>query len=123
MKTFAATFAAFALATAALATIPPIPRPAKELTIDLGGGQQKLLSQYRGKVVVLQFLFTTCPHCQAMSKILTQMQKDFGPKVQMLGLAFDDDANYGSVANYMRQFAGFPVAVAKRDTVLNYLGV
>ena len=50
----------------------PVPRPAKEFTVATPQGQQILLSSLKGKVVVVQFLFTWCPHCQAFSKVLTQ---------------------------------------------------
>src|SRR5712671_6859738 len=97
--------AAFLLIQAAPASTPPVPRPAKELTIDQGGGRTSLLSQYRGKVCVIQFLFTTCPHCQALSKVLTRLQGELGPKgVQMLGVAFDDGATATTANNYVRQY-------------------
>lgn len=49
----------------ALQAAGPVPRPTKEFTIILPSGQQKLLSSYRtGKVVMIAFMFTTCPHCQ-----------------------------------------------------------
>ena len=66
--------------TLAVQAAAPVPRPTKEFTIVLPSGQQKLLSSYRGKVVMLACMFTTCPHCQALSKIITKLQKDLGPK-------------------------------------------
>ena len=47
-------FALFAIAVQAA----PIPRPAPEFVIRRPGGDL-LLSQFRGKVIVLAFLFTT----------------------------------------------------------------
>src|SRR5512140_2716143 len=51
----------------------PVPRPAKEFTIAPPQGPQILISSLKGKVAVVQFLFTWCPHCQAFSKVLTQL--------------------------------------------------
>src|SRR6185503_7578268 len=81
--------------------------------------------QYLGKVCVIQFLFTTCPHCQALSRVLTRLQTELGPKgVQMLGVAFDDGATATTANNYVRQFnIGFPVGFAARDTATGYLGI
>ena len=45
-------------------------RKAPELAFNIPGQGPKLLSQYRGKVVALEFIFTTCPHCQAASKVM-----------------------------------------------------
>ena len=41
-----------------------VPRQSPEYALTLPGGQQELLSKYKGKVVAMEFLFTTCPHCQ-----------------------------------------------------------
>src|ERR1041385_6490304 len=92
----------------------PVPRPSKEFTISTPQGQQILLSSLKGKVCVVQFLFTWCPHCQAFSKILTQFNAEYGPRgFQALGVAFDDDDGKGplkdKVAGYTLQYAGFPL--------------
>ena len=42
----------------------PVPGPAKEFTVATPQGQQILISSLKGKVVVIQFLFTWCPHCR-----------------------------------------------------------
>src|SRR6476661_9027091 len=69
----------------------PVPRPSKEFTVAVPGGKQILLSSLKGKVAVIQFLFTWCPHCQAFSKILTQLNTEYGPRgFQALGVAFND---------------------------------
>jgi thiol-disulfide isomerase/thioredoxin len=118
------TFAAFiALGVSALAA-PPVPRPAKELDVAEPNGTHHLLSSYKGKVVVIQCLFTTCPHCQAFSRdVLTKLQTDYGPRgFQALGVAFDE-ADNTKVSNYMKTYkVGFPVGPASRDTVLSFLG-
>jgi cytochrome oxidase Cu insertion factor (SCO1/SenC/PrrC family) len=63
----------------ALPGLPPV-RKAPELSFKLPGGEKKQLSQYRGKVVALEFIQTTCPHCQAASKVLTTLQGELGSK-------------------------------------------
>lgn len=47
------------LLAAASAFPAQAPRPAPEFAIQMPGGGQTLLSGYRGKVVLLAFLFTT----------------------------------------------------------------
>jgi len=44
-------------------------------------GKQQLLSSYRGKVVMMAFMFTTCPHCQALSKVITSCRANWGRAV------------------------------------------
>jgi len=110
----------------------PVPRPTKEFTIMLPSGKQTLLSSYRGKVVMLACMFTTCPHCQALSKIMTKLQGELGPRgFQALGAAFNDEvntpnaaANAQVTAAFTSQFqVGFPVGYVPRNSVLSYLGV
>jgi thiol-disulfide isomerase/thioredoxin len=57
---------------------------------DLDGNAHKL-SDYRGKVVVLNFWATWCPPCRAEIPTFIQEQKELGPNVQFLGIALDDD--------------------------------
>src|ERR1700688_2163685 len=81
-----------ALAVSALA-MPPVPRKAPELTIVEPSGKQTLLSSFKGKVVVIEFLYTTCPHCQAASQVFTKLQRELGPRgFQAVGVAFNDNA-------------------------------
>jgi len=58
----------------------PVIRQAPEVTFRLPGGHEKKLSDYRGKVVALEFILTTCSHCQAASHVLSKLQEDFGAK-------------------------------------------
>ena len=106
-----------------MAAPPPVPRPARELEVDQPNGKHLLLSSYKGKVVVIQFLSTTCPHCQAFSQVLTKLQNEYGPKgFQALGGAFNE-ATDAMVTNYVNQYhVGFPVGVMLRDTVMNFMG-
>ena len=116
----------------ALQAAAPVPRPTKEFTITLPSGKQSLLSSYRGKVVMLACMFTTCPHCQALSKVMTKLQGELGPRgFQGLGVAFNDEVNTPNsasnsqvTASFISQFqVGFPMGFAPRDSVLSYLGV
>jgi len=75
-----------------------------------------------GKVVVLEFLFTTCPHCQHASQLMTQLQKEYGPKgFQPIGVAFNDMSKM-LVPDFVRDFkVGFPVGYAQREAVNLFL--
>ena len=100
-----------------------MPRKAPELTIAEPSGHSTLLSSYKGKVVVIAFVSTTCPHCQHECQMLTQLYKETKSSgVQMLAVAFNENAS-ALVANFVREFGvGFPVGSAMNDTVINFLG-
>jgi thiol-disulfide isomerase/thioredoxin len=124
-----AMLALFIMLGLSLQAAAPVPRPSKEFTVAVPGGKQILLSSLKGKVAVIQFLFTWCPHCQAFSKILTQLNTEYAPRgFQALGVAFDDDDPKtpplkDKAVSYAQQYAGFPVGIANRSTVFGYLGL
>src|SRR5579863_5231946 len=124
MRILASATAFLALTVAALA-IPPVPRKSPELTITDPSGKQILLSSFKGKVVVVPLMFTTCPHCQREAQMLTKLQKEFaGRGLQVVGTAFNEEANGPVVAQFIKEFnIGFPVGYTKRDSVISYLGL
>lgn len=123
MRIFASTAALFALTFSALA-MPPVPRKSPEFAVTDAAGKQILLSSLKGKVVVIPFMFTTCPHCQSEAKMLTKLQSEVGPGVAILGVAFNDGVNAATVNQFVREFGvGFPVGFATRDAVISYLGL
>jgi peroxiredoxin len=122
MRVLAAT--AFVALTVSAFAIPPVPRKSPEFTITQPAGGQILLSSLKGKVVVMPFMFTTCPHCQREAQMLTKLQKEFAPRgVVMLGTVFND-ANAALASQFVREFnIGFPVGFASKDSVTSYLGL
>jgi hypothetical protein len=119
--------AAAALPGADVATL----RKAPELAFTIPGQGQKLLSQYRGKVVALEFIMTTCPHCQAASKIMTKYQQEFSSRgFQALDLAInalDNGSNENNANALVSAFAanfqvGFPVGWLPREQVISFMG-
>jgi len=109
------------LLTGLAAYAQQVPRPAGEFAIRMPNGQVTLLSQYAGKVVVLAFISTTCPHCQHTTQVLSGLQNEYGPRgVQFLAAAFNPDAAQ-LVPGFIAQFRPtFPVGSADRDSVLEY---
>jgi hypothetical protein len=104
--------------------LAPAIRKAPEVAFTVPGEGQKLLSQYRGKVIALEFIFTTCPHCQAASRVMSRMQNEFGPRgFQALDIAFNDNADL-LVGNFAKEFqTTFPVGWTTRDQVLSFMGI
>ena len=122
MRVLAAT--AFVALTVSAFAMPPVPRKSPEFTITDPSGKQILLSSFKGKIVVMPFMFTTCPHCQREAQMLTKLQKEFAPRgVVMLGTVFND-ANAAMASQFVKEFnMGFPVGYASRDSVTSYLGL
>jgi thiol-disulfide isomerase/thioredoxin len=98
-----------------------VPRPAGEFAITMPNNQVNLLSHYAGKVVVLAFISTTCPHCQHTTGVLSAIQNEYASRgVQILAAAFNPDAAQ-LVPGFISQFKPtFPVGSTDRDSVLEY---
>ncbi len=113
---------AFALLlTGLVAYAQQVPRPAGEFAIKMPNGQTTLLSQYAGKVVLLAFISTTCPHCQHTTQVLSAIQNEYASRgVQILAAAFNPEAAQ-LVPGFIAQFRPtFPVGSSDRDPVLEY---
>ena len=108
---------------AGLASTAATPPASPPFTIHRVGGADFKLSDYRGKVVVLALIMTTCSHCQDLTKELIPIAKEYGPRgVQIIECAFNPEAQ-GDVAGFIAQFQPtFPVGFNGRDEVYSYLG-
>lgn len=120
---FAAALTLFSTGVAAVAAMPPLPRKAPEFTITDPSGKESLLSSYRGKVVVLAFVHTTCPHCQAFSMVLEKLQKELGPKgFQAIDVAWNPNAKE-LVPMFVKGLnLTFPVGYSDWDPIMDFMG-
>lgn len=99
------------------------PRKAPELAFTVPGEGTKLLSQYRGKVVALEFIWTTCTHCQAATKLMEKFQSEFGARgFQAIDVAVNDNADL-LVENFTKDFGvNFPVGWVLKDQMIAFMG-
>jgi peroxiredoxin len=49
------------------------------------------LADYRGKVVILEFMQTTCPHCAAFAEVLEGVQQKYGDRVAIISVVNPPD--------------------------------
>ena len=101
----------------------PSVRKAPELTFSVPSQGQKQLSDYRGKVVALEFIFTTCPHCQAASKLMTKLQQEYGARgLQVIDVAINPNADL-LVENFAKDFqVNFPVGWTTAQQMQAFMG-
>ncbi len=112
------------LTSAAFAGDFKVPRPAPEFVINLPGGKQDLLSRYKGKVVALSFIFTTCPHCQKECQMLSKLQKELGAQgFQPIAVAVNPMAIM-LVPDFVREFGvTFPVGASEKNPALDFMHI
>jgi peroxiredoxin len=117
-------FLALAGASPLMAQLKP-PKAAPELTIILNSGEHLLLSRFRGKVVVLEFLLTTCPHCATCSSIMQKLYGELGDKFQPLGAAINPNTLTEArmlVPAYVSNLGlKFPVGYTPREQAYTWL--
>ncbi len=113
---------AFALLFSAALHAADLPRQAPELTVNLLGGKKAELSAYRGKVVCLAFILTTCPHCQNTTRILTRAQKDFGPRGLQVLESTVEVGGEGMLPRFLDQFSPpFPVGFVQFEAAQAFM--
>jgi peroxiredoxin len=97
-----------------------IPRPAPEFSISAPGGKTIKLSDYKGKVVVLEILSTTCPSCQKSAGMLAKLNRELGSKgFQPLGAAMNEGAD---VAGFVKTYGvNFPLGTTRPDAAYAFL--
>jgi peroxiredoxin len=118
----------FVLGSAFAMSSPTLPRRSPELAIDEPSGKTTLLSSFKGKVVVLEFLFVRSQHCARVAQVLNQLQQEFGPRgLQSIGIAFDAPNAAVTGGEYLTAMVEslrltYPVGYAQRAAVDTYLG-
>jgi thiol-disulfide isomerase/thioredoxin len=111
------------LAGSAFAADAPGVRKAPELAFSIPGQGDKHLSDYAGKVVALEFIYTTCPHCQAASRLMTKLQQEYGSRgLQVIDVAINPNADL-LVENFAKDFqVGFPVGWTTPQQMQSFMG-
>lgn len=64
--------------------------------------RQHDLYDFRGKIVVLDFMMTNCPHCVTFSKTLERAKAKYGDKVVILSIVNYTSDNASTVNNYIQ---------------------
>ena len=94
------------------------PRPLADVAVPISTGKKIRLNQYRGKVMVIALISTTCTHCATSLLVLSKLQKEYGPRgFQAFAIAANDDAAK-SLGNVEGLQLGFPVGYLDQNTTM-----
>jgi len=96
---------------------------APELTLTDLGGQKLSLSDYRGKVVLLDFWATWCGPCRIEIPGLVELQRRYRDQgLQILGIAMDEDPH--AVRQFYRDYKmNYPVAIGDESVAELFGGI
>lgn len=79
------------------------------------------LQDYRGKVLVIDIMSTTCPHCQLLSTTLEKVAQKYGDKVAVLSVVLPPD-NQSTVDRYKAvNHITVPIACDMGQMTISYL--
>lgn len=97
--------------------------PAPDFTLADVSGKKLSLSEYRGKVVLLDFWATWCTPCKEEVPHFVDMQNRYGGRgLQIVGISMDDDEK--PVRAFQQEFRmNYPVAVGTTQLAEQYGGV
>jgi peroxiredoxin len=96
---------------------------APDFTLTDIDGKKLALSDYRGKVVLLDFWATWCTPCRAEIPHFVEMQQKYGPQgFQIIGISMDDDAK--PVREFAKEYKmNYPIAVGDDKLAESFGGV
>ena len=104
-------------------TAAPVLREAPALTVTDVMGQQQDLSQFKGDVVLIEFLLIRCNGCLRVAQMINKLHAEMAPRGFLaIGVAFDDDVSTPVVrdlANLLK--LNYPIGSATSDQVDRYL--
>jgi peroxiredoxin len=118
------------LIAAAFAAPPTTPalRKSPDFAINDTHGKTTMLSNFRGKVVVVEFLFVRSEHCLRVAQTLNRLQAQLGARgFQPVGIAFDAPNAAMTGGQYLDSMVEmlkltYPVGHADKEEVDTYLG-
>jgi len=112
-------FVLLPVASVAQATKPPAKLP--QLNLKDINGRQIRLSQYRGKVVLINFWATWCPPCRAEIPDLVRLQRDYrGQGLRVIGVTYPPQ-KLSEVRQFVREAKmNYPVALGTKETKLRF---
>jgi thiol-disulfide isomerase/thioredoxin len=97
---------------------------APEFTLKSVDGKTVKLSDYKGKVVIIDFWATWCPPCRRGIPDLVSIQKEFKDKVVIIGISLDREKTIKDVPGFVKNNEiNYPVVYGDDKVVIDYGGI
>lgn len=114
---------AILLLAAALAAQAQFARRAPGFSLPDVQQKQHDLADYRGKVVLLDIIQTSCPKCQELGKTLDAMRGKYNDRIQVLSIVTMPD-NVSTVSKYIAaNNIAYPVLFDCGQAIASYLNI
>ena len=111
------------LCAAAIINAQQAPKRAPGFCLIDTAGQWRDLYDYRGKVVVLEFMQTTCSHCAAFAPTLAAINQKYAGRVQVLSVALPPDTPATMMEYVKGHQLTYPVLMDMGQAAASYVRV
>lgn len=104
------------------ALLAQAPRRAPSFCLPDMALQFRDLLDYRGKIVVLEFMKTSCPHCAPFGDVLRDVQNKYNGRLQVLAVANTQTDTPKTAAAYMQEHKiNYPVLLDMGQVAFSYI--
>ena len=87
-------------------------------------GKTIKLSDYKGKVVIIDFWATWCPPCRRGIPDLVSIQNEYKNKVVVIGISLDREKTIKDVPGFIKDYQiNYPVVYGDDNVVIAYGGI
>ena len=94
---------------------------APDFTLTSTDEKQIKLSDYKGKIVILDFWATWCAPCRKGIPDLVEIQKEYKDNVVIVGISLDKQSTKNFVIPFMKEFGiNYPVVYGNGKVVADY---
>jgi peroxiredoxin len=84
-------------------------------------GQWRDLADYRGKLVILEFMQTTCPHCAVFANILKEAQQKYGERIAVIAMATAPDTPASMMRYVSDHRVTYPLLLDQGQAMASYV--
>lgn len=110
--------------SAAIAAAALLPRPAPDQLIPAISGPKINLHMYKGKVIALAIVSTSCAECLETAQLLERLQTEMGPRgLQSVVLVGDDNAKFVATPFMQRYHLTMPVGYVTKDEIIKIANI
>lgn len=94
---------------------------APDFTLVSTDGKKINLSDYKGKIIILDFWATWCGPCRKGIPDLVSLQKSYKDKLVVIGISLDDERTKNDILPFMKEYGvNYPVVYGTYEVTMNY---